>query len=355
MKSAQTKRSSSIFTPRPKSASRNTSAHTSRAASPIARSPRSPAPVQAHSWQLSPPRVTSWVPENGSYMAVAKPAKGQKSLVKANGDQPIKDRYIVVLAIPYGQTVAFQGIVDVCVLSGSATVCEHTVVPGSGWVRTYSPSSHPLLTIESNKLEDGTASFKFGAIDSDVDQVKALWEGAMGESSAVRASVIALRLVHCGMESIGTAAPPFRNLFKLASYSERKLDSLPKRAPKRKLALAADSPAVSKLKRSGSETSIAQSETATVDTGGYDSDESTVEEQLNETDESAAIEEELRSAIGLPNFYPVAFLTPDLQLLQTPRDWHETLDLVGAAVPQLNEEFHPISPVIVVAGGQNQG
>ncbi|KAJ1955791.1 Polynucleotide 5'-hydroxyl-kinase grc3, partial [Linderina pennispora] len=355
MKSAQAKRSSSIFTPRPKSASRNTSAHTSRAASPVARSPRSPAPAQTISWQPNPPCVTTWTPGDGTHMIIVETAEARSVLAKGTGDELIKDRYAAVVAIPYGQTITFQGIADVCVLRGSITVCEHVVVPGGGWTRAYSPSSHPLLAIHSIEPDNSPAALVLGAVDSDIKQIADIWEKSTNGLSAKDSAVVVVRSVHCGLECIGMAAPPFRNLFKLKPYDDRRLDSGPKRVPKRKLAPAAGSAAVSKLKRSVSDASMAQSETAAVDTGGYDSDESTVEDLPIDTDNSAKIEEGLGSAIGLPNFYPVSFLTPDLQLLQTPRDWQETLELVSTAVPQLDKEFNPISPVLVVAGGQNQG
>ncbi|KAI8322826.1 hypothetical protein GQ54DRAFT_297110 [Martensiomyces pterosporus] len=376
------KKVSRVFTPRPRSASRNTSCHTSRAVSPT-RSPKSPssslvstpvsAAVAAAVKRIAEidhlPQATTWDSEAGTRRVLVGVKDGSKkpeyAILEEGAD--VASRHGVILELPEGQSIVFQGIVDVCVLSGAVTVYEHTVVPGRGWVRAYSPSSHPLVSILAVRPDREVTQGASGS-DLTASGMQELWDsqtwpndtepkhGAVGT-----AAVIALRSVACGLEDIGIAAPPYRSLFTLKDFADRKASTQPKKAAKRKLAKAL-SHSATKIKRtmSGSparDDAMAVDDTeddkAAADTGGYDSDDS--DDERPPPADYAQIEQKLRQAIGMPNFHPVSHMTLDLQLLQAPQDWRETLDRVADAGLQLDDSFEPISPTCVIAGGQGQG
>ncbi|KAJ2210924.1 Polynucleotide 5'-hydroxyl-kinase grc3 [Coemansia sp. RSA 487] len=161
-------------------------------------------------------------------------------------------------------------------------------------------------------------------------------------------ALVAFRVVQCGLEDIGVAAPPYRGLFVPKPFEERVNSASSKRNTKRKIAFPRNSPAVKLSRRSKIEDDTAMSEDDYSDTDRN-------EEYAESVKEHGKAEALLVSAIGLPRFYPILFLTNDQQLLMAPHDWVEKLDMASNAPLQLDEEFEPICPTYVIAGGQSQG
>ncbi|KAJ2794141.1 hypothetical protein H4S07_006841, partial [Coemansia furcata] len=193
-------------------------------------------PIQLDQW--------SSYDQGGTWRDYTKGAYGQgdaRTLVAIDNSVPTDERYGAILEIAEGKVVVFQGIIDVCVLSGAVSICEYSIVAGSAWKRVYSPSSHPLVSVRSIRT---TSSATGLCDDGEISQLRALWEeastkaaGASGSPGQSRA-VVAFRSVSCGLEHIGVAAPPYRNLFALKHFSERQEMGLPKKPAKRKLALS---------------------------------------------------------------------------------------------------------------------
>ncbi|KAJ1952886.1 Polynucleotide 5'-hydroxyl-kinase grc3, partial [Dipsacomyces acuminosporus] len=316
------------------------------------------------------PQATTWDPDCGVRSIIVGIRDGGDGKDKGSASYEILDegaaferRHGSVFELPEGQAVVFQGVVDLCVLSGAVNVYEHTVTAGSGWSRIYSPSSHPLVSITAVRPSTGLDSNATSTGDG-VERMRELW-GSQAGSNADRAkrnlAVVALRSVVCGFEDIGAVVPPYRNLFAIKDFAERKAATQPSKAAKRRLAQrnasiaakAMKTAAGSSIKDEAASVEDTEDDKAARDTGGYDSDDSD-EEQAVSID-YAQIELGLKRAIGLPNFSPVSHMTPDLQLLQTPQDWRDTLDRVADAGLQLDDSFEPISPVCVIAGGVSQG
>ncbi|KAJ1720121.1 Polynucleotide 5'-hydroxyl-kinase grc3, partial [Coemansia erecta] len=255
---------------------------------------------------------------------------------------------------------------DICVLQGSVSVYEYLMSKGTQWKRVYSPSSHPLLSIKASgvsgrrqKQEDRSEDTH---ADSDMLEMQRLWDGYLEHNkAAVRAgsAVVAIRSVSCGLEDIGNVAPLYRNVFKLEPLAKRYASSKPKGAPKRKLDMARSNSAT-RIKRLALDTSTGASSAEDGDGMAVDTDVDVanpdgIDQDQIFTEQCATTESALIEAIGLPSFTPVAYITPDLQLLQVPRDWVETLDLASKTSVQLDSQFEPMHPVYVLAGSQGQG
>ncbi|KAJ2485528.1 Polynucleotide 5'-hydroxyl-kinase grc3 [Coemansia sp. RSA 2050] len=302
-------------------------------------------------------------------MLVGSSGQGDSRRLAAIGSSvPIEERYGAIVEIPEGKAVVFQGIVDVCVLSGTVSVCEYSIMPGSQWRRVYSPSSHPLVSVRSIRTTS-SANSTLCSDDADIPQLQALWEAstkaavASGGNVSPRSSgsVIAFRSVFCGLEHIGVAAPPYRSLFTLKHFSERQEMGLPKKPAKRKLALSRLVEA-NKTRRAAREstsrgasqpTTDAESDKPRTEDDAMESD--TSDEEFSAVVECMHREDMLVDLMGLPNFYPVSHLTAELQLLQVPVDWTETLNLASTSALQLDDNFEPTPPVYVIAGTQGQG
>ncbi|KAJ2612654.1 Polynucleotide 5'-hydroxyl-kinase grc3 [Coemansia sp. RSA 1804] len=277
----------------------------------------------------------------------------------------MKKRYGSMAEIPLGQSIAFQGIVDVCVVHGAVSVYGYTAVPEDGWLRVYSPSSHPLVQITSiphkeRRRREGKWSLPLetvgdtAAMEDELLQLRKLWSEHRGidhneNKCSISVSLVAFRAVDCGLAKIGQVAPPYRELFTAKPFEER-VDPSPtnKKNLKRKLAFSRNS-STPKLIR----TSKAEETTAMVEDDQSDAEAS--EEYAGLIGLHAEAEELLTSTIGLPGFHPVLFLTSEQQLLMTPRDWIETLDMAGSAPLQLDDAFNPVCPTYVIAGGSSQG
>ncbi|KAJ2038419.1 hypothetical protein H4S03_002340, partial [Coemansia sp. S3946] len=54
------------------------------------------------------------------------------------------EHYGAVVEIPEGRAVVFQGIVNVCILSGTVSVCKYSIMPESQWKRVYASSAADL-------------------------------------------------------------------------------------------------------------------------------------------------------------------------------------------------------------------
>ncbi|KAJ2830688.1 Polynucleotide 5'-hydroxyl-kinase grc3, partial [Coemansia furcata] len=315
------------------------------------------------------PVATTWDPlsPHSSMLVGSSGQDDARRLVAIDNSVPTDERYGAILEIAEGKAVVFQGIVDVCVLSGAVSVCEYSIVAGSAWKRVYSPSSHPLVSVRSIRT---TSSATALSNDDDISQLRALWEvstkaaGANGVSGSPGHSraVVAFRSVSCGLEHIGVAAPPYRNLFALKHFSERQEMGLPKKPAKRKLALSRLVEANKTRRAARESTSRGASQPTTdgesdrpktEDDAGMESDSS--DEEFAAVVEYMHREDMLAGAIGLANFFPVSHLTAELQLLQVPGDWTEALDLASTSALQLDDSFEPIPPVYVVAGTQGQG
>ncbi|KAJ2447888.1 Polynucleotide 5'-hydroxyl-kinase grc3, partial [Coemansia sp. RSA 2424] len=257
--------------------------------------------------------------------------------------------------------VVFQGIVDICVLYGAVSACEYLILPGGQWRRVYSPSSHPLVSVRSVRTPSNNANGTAHRDDVEIAQLQALWDGRAISNNSRSGAIVAFRSVSCGLEHIGVAAPPYRNLFTLKHFSERQEMGLPKKPAKRKLALSRLVEA-NKTKRAAKESA---SRSASQPATDAESDKQPTEEDAMESDASdeefSAVveymhrEDMLLGLIGLPNFYPVSHLTAELQLLQVPMDWVENLDLASTSALQLDDSFEPTPPVYVIAGTQGQG
>ncbi|KAJ2084257.1 Polynucleotide 5'-hydroxyl-kinase grc3 [Coemansia sp. RSA 988] len=373
MNTTPSRRSPRVFTPR---ATR--SALAGQTASPI-RSSQSPMPASITSAAETStafatmdlkdlPNVTTWRPELACVtMAVgAKYVKGKKKLSSISLNEPLASRFGVVFDISQDQTIAFQGIVDVCVLTGTISTYEYMISTSDPWMRIYSPSSHPLATLhiskgrKSNELKHKQRP---QTKDNDKLQMQALWNEHISErdntGDAVRA-VVALRYVDCGIDKIGIAAPPYRNLFSLKPFIERKGAGMPKKFGKRRIALARIKAAFRAIKpASGDLDRDAETDNAESDDEALGEDMA-VDEESGAGDvamvvERAQLEFALAHSIGLPGFTAVGHLTAELQLLQAPQDWVSVLDQASNAPLRLDEAFEPIPPVYVVAGGQGLG
>ncbi|KAJ2002257.1 Polynucleotide 5'-hydroxyl-kinase grc3 [Coemansia thaxteri] len=161
------------------------------------------------------------------------------------------------------------------------------------------------------------------------------------------------------MPHIGTAAPPYRNLFALKHFSERKEMGLPKKPAKRMLALSRLMEA-SRIKSAAGEQESRDMPLTDADSDKPPADDDAMESDSSVDEFSTAVEYMRREAllaevIGVANFYPVSHLTSDLQLLQVPQDWVEPLNLASSSALQLDDSFEPTPPVYVIAGPQGQG
>ncbi|KAJ2393998.1 Polynucleotide 5'-hydroxyl-kinase grc3 [Coemansia sp. RSA 2603] len=369
------------FTPR----SRQVSGRSSRADSPRSSTPaaalddrktsnKSVSVINSGSFL---PRASTWGIGNddtGSrYMVVEATDQTTKPLLKAAASElAVSERYGVVVEIPDNQTVVFQGIVDICVLHGSVSVYEYSMTRATEWKRVYSPSSHPLLSIRAsgatNRRQKQEVSSETAHVDSDIIEMQRLWEDYLKQNQATvrqNSAVVAIRSVCCGLEEIGNVAPIYRNVFKLEPLAKRYASSRPKGAPKRKLGMTRSNSAarIKRLALNSQRIQDTLTEASSTDDGdgmAVDTDadfanSDGIDHDQDLTDQCAADEAALIEAIGLPSFTPVAFITPDLQLLQVPRDWVETLDLASKTSVQLDEQFEPTHPVYVLAGSQGQG
>ncbi|KAJ2841992.1 hypothetical protein GGI22_007702, partial [Coemansia erecta] len=183
-------------------------------------------------------------------------------LTAVSNDDLIEERYGSVAEVSVGQSIAFQGIVDMCVLSGAASVYGYTATPECGWMRVYSPSSHPLVQItsapsKSSSIGSRSASNRASDANDDLHQIQRIWSefkdaNSKREKRDGPTSSIAFRAVKCGLEEVGVAAPPYRGLFVPKPFEERAGSVVSKRNAKRKVAFSRNSPA-SKLAR-GSKT-----------------------------------------------------------------------------------------------------
>ncbi|KAJ2552155.1 Polynucleotide 5'-hydroxyl-kinase grc3 [Coemansia sp. RSA 1933] len=365
MHTPDAKRTPSLRSPRPRRAATPT---TSRIGTPVSQREASHSRdgINAGRWATAT-TWSSYSAENSSI--VLNIIKGNSSTVDkvcsleaVSRNEPVADRYGSVAKLPVGQSIAFQGIVDVCVISGAVSVYGYTATPECGWKRVYSPSSHPLVQITSVPCKVGSSSSrrsgrssssKEGDVDDGLRQIKQIWNackgtGRKGGKQDGPVALIAFRAVNCGLEEIGVAAPPYRGLFEARPFEERVDPMSSRRNAKRKSAFSRNSSAAKIAKLSKAEDSNAMSE-------DYDSDADRYEEHAESAKEHGKSEELLVSAIGLPGFYPILFLTNELQLLMTPQDWVEKLDMASNAPLQLDDEFEPICPTYVLAGGQSQG
>lgn len=290
-------------------------------------------------------------------------AKSTLKVIDCNAS--FEDRHCVVVQMEKVQSIVFQGIVDMRVLSGTVSVYGYTATDKDQWLRLYSPSSHPLVQIQALQSNNKPiSSTPDDDIDPDISQIHKILASRFSAETVdtKNSAVVLLRSVSCGLEDIGTVAPPYRGLFSLKSLSER-LDIKPsKGAVKRKLALkASESNGISRNKRHAGEASSQYTTSATASPlSSMDVDTAEETEVDNGVSQERVAkymrqEELLLNAIGLPNFYPVSHMTPDLHLLQVPRDWSETLELASTSTIQLDDSFMPISPMYVVAGDQGQG
>ncbi|KAJ2102914.1 Polynucleotide 5'-hydroxyl-kinase grc3 [Coemansia sp. S100] len=372
MEAVSAKKSQRAFTPRPRPTSTRSSSTSGPRTIKTALGATTPTRTPSAMGSSDPtylPVATTWEPSSPhNSMLVGSSRLGDTHrLVAIDSSVTTDERYGAVVEIPEGKAVVFQGIVDVCVLSGAVSVCEYSITPESQWKRVYSPSSHPLASVRS--IRTTSSAIAPCSDDDDISQLQALWEastktagtnGANG-SSRFPGAVVVFRSVSCGLEHIGVAAPPYRNLFTLKHFSERQEMGLPKKPAKRKLALSRLVEA-NKTRRAAREstsrgasqpTTDAESDKPKTEDDGMESD--TSDEEVSAVVEYMHREDMLVGAIGLPNFYPVSHLTAELQLLQVPVDWTETLDLASTSALQLDDSFEPIPPVYVVAGTQGQG
>ncbi|KAJ2600881.1 Polynucleotide 5'-hydroxyl-kinase grc3 [Coemansia sp. RSA 1722] len=205
-----------------------------------------------------------------------------------------------------------------------------------------------------------------------------LWNQYVEKTSSehnLGSAVVAIRSVSCGLEDIGSAAPAYRSIFRFDSFAKRASAIKQKSGNKRKFA-AKPTGLTAKSKRHTA-ASKADSQEVSAVASGVDEDEiREYGDSGNDYDESMAIDADeddsekviadaiqkcaetelaLAKQIQLVNFNPVSFITPDLQLLQTPSEWTELLDQASRVRLQLDDNFDPISPIYVVAGMQGQG
>ncbi|KAJ1881271.1 hypothetical protein LPJ66_011355, partial [Kickxella alabastrina] len=114
--------------------------------------------------------------------------------------------------MPKDSTIVFQGIADICVLHGRVSIYEYAV--GAQWVRVYSPSSHPLVSIRAvARCEPQVDAQENNS--RDIVELQELWKEhvSLDTAGVGSASIVAIRSVSCGLDSIGSVAPPYRNLF----------------------------------------------------------------------------------------------------------------------------------------------
>ncbi|KAJ2715209.1 Polynucleotide 5'-hydroxyl-kinase grc3 [Coemansia spiralis] len=304
----------------------------------------------ADAWTL--PVATTWSPAaEGDVVLVGADETGTLAAIDAGA--AVSERLGVVLAIPEGEAVVFQGIVDVCVLEGAVSAYEHTLVPGQRWTRMYSPAAYPLITLRAASGARHSAQSR-PAPGSDIAQMYGLWSKRRLAADGTRpAAVVALRAVSCGLDDIGRVAAPFRNLFTLRPLMERMGSCMPKQYKKRRLVLARIASAEKAIKLdSGADSSTGRDD---MSIASDDEDDASDDEYAHAVVDYAQHEIALAHGIGLCGFNPVGRLTPDLQLLQTPSDWAEALDQASSAAVQLDGDFDPTPPVYVVAGGQGLG
>ncbi|KAJ2776974.1 Polynucleotide 5'-hydroxyl-kinase grc3 [Coemansia javaensis] len=311
----------------------------------------------ATAWGL--PAATTWSPASATRVVAVGAAEGPngRTLSAIGASVSPEERYGVVFDIPDGEAVVFQGIVDVCVLEGAVSAYAYTLTPRDQWVRMFSPSSHPLITLRAAGGRQQPS--EGGELDGEMAQMHRLWHEGAGPPGTAKqrpAAVVALRTVSCGLENIGLAAEPFRNIFALKPFVERRGSGLPKKHGKRRIALARIESAAKAIKLGGE----AAGRAAASDSDAHSDSPSDAGSASEDSDVAAVVEyaqQELALAhcIGLAGFDPVSRVTPDLQLLQTPSDWAEVLDQAGSAALQLDNDFEPISPVYVVAGGAGLG
>ncbi|KAI7824562.1 hypothetical protein BX661DRAFT_185538 [Kickxella alabastrina] len=319
MESTKAKRTTGSFTARPRPANtRFNSNITSRTASPTTRSPQTPTPSSA----VPTAEATTWQATKANRTLLVG-STSNNSMQRISSTDPLHARNISI-----DSTIVFQGIVDICVLHGQVSVYEYAV--GAQWVRVYSPSSHPLVSIRAVAGCEPQVDAQENN-SNDIVELQELWKEhvSLDTAGVGSASIVAIRSVSCGLDSIGSVAPPYRNLFTPDSLPERVSAGQPRGSLKRRL----------------NQTPMAMDTDAT-----YDSDT-----EMMPVDEYAVTEQELQAAIGVPGFYPISHITPDMQLLQVPQDWMDTLDLASKAPLQLDDGFEPISPVYVMAGAQGQG
>ncbi|KAJ2902822.1 Polynucleotide 5'-hydroxyl-kinase grc3, partial [Coemansia aciculifera] len=369
MEAGSARKSQRMSTPR----SRPSSARTSSASGPRTIKAALRATTQAKSPSVVSnfdptylPMATTWEPTSAdSSMVVGLDGLGGASrLVAIDNNSPTDERYGAIVEIPERKTVVFQGVVDIYVLSGAVSACEFLILPGGPWRRIYSPSSHPLVSVRAVQTTRN-ATLTAQSTDAEIVQLQELWDARTKSGSngslVPSGAVVAFRVVSCGLEHIGMAAPPYRNLFTLKHFSERQEMRLPKKPAKRKVALSRLVEA-NKTKRAAKEYA---SKSASQPATDIESDRPLTEEDAMESDiggeEFSAVveymhrEDTLLALIGLPNFYPVSHLTVELQLLQVPVDWTENLDLASTSALQLDDGFEPTPPVYVIAGTQGQG
>ncbi|KAJ2741276.1 Polynucleotide 5'-hydroxyl-kinase grc3 [Coemansia sp. BCRC 34301] len=368
MESGGARKNPRVFTPRPRPSGTRTSSasgpRTIKAALGVTTPTRVPSVVSS-SDPTYLPVATTWeplLPFSSVLVGLDGPSNARR-LVAIDCNVSTDKRYGAIVEIPEGKAVVFQGIADICVLSGAVSTCEYSVLPGSTWRRVYSPSSHPLVSVRSIRTTS-SATTTAQSDDAEIAQLQALWStcvSSKGGQSSFSGAVVAFRSVSCGLENIGVAAPPYRSLFTLKHFSERQEMGLPKKPAKRKLALSRLVEA-NKTKRAARESaSRGQFQPATdAESDKPLTEEDAMESYTSDEEFSAVVEymhreDMLQGLIGLPNFYPVSHLTAELQLLQVPVDWAETLDLASTSALQLDDSFEPTPPVYVIAGTQGQG
>ncbi|KAJ2156386.1 Polynucleotide 5'-hydroxyl-kinase grc3 [Coemansia sp. RSA 552] len=317
METLASRRSTRVHTPR-----------TSRSQTPrsATRSPLPTLPVPTNGPRKFPV-ATTWAVDDAPVVPV-------KAKLMGGGD-----RDGVVFGMRSGEQLAFQGIVDVCVLAGAVSVYEYTLRPGDPWTRVFSPASHPLVTIHATAV--GSVSLDGG---EGTEELRRLWAERGTDSDY---AVVALRPVVCGLDEIGAVAPLFQSAFTTRPFTERKGVAPASVNSKRKIVL--ERIASPKAIRVEGQSQPMRQDSIEME----DMDEESVE--IDEYVEQAQLEVALTDSIGLPGFLPLKHVTQDLQLLQVPDDWCAALDQASTGALRWNEDLEPASPVYVVAGAQGLG
>ncbi|KAJ2855506.1 Polynucleotide 5'-hydroxyl-kinase grc3 [Coemansia erecta] len=397
------KKDAKVFTPRPRKASRRSgSSYATRATShsPSPR-PRIAASVSATDTSAETkavsglfPIATTWgTDESSSCHSIligdshdknaSLPGSDPLTLRIIDSQSPLEKRLGAVIEIPQGKRIVFQGIIDICVLQGTISAYEYTLSSSQQWKRIYSPSSHPLVSIcamggkrASNWADNSSEGLLAG-------QMHMLWnqyKETTLEKHHLEAAVVAIRPVSCGLEDIGLVAPTYRGIFRFDSFAKRSSFIKNKLGTKRRLETRNEGFIAKEKKQARASKTGSQEISATTGAAATDDDtknesgdygnasndcEEAMDEDTNEEDSEKMIEDVIKQCtetelalinlIGLTNFNPVSYITPDLQLLQTPSEWTEVLDQASRSTLQLDDSFEPVSPIYVVAGMQGQG
>ncbi|KAJ2258448.1 hypothetical protein GGI13_000601 [Coemansia sp. RSA 455] len=84
-------------------------------------------------WEPSLPHISMLVNSSGQ--------GDMHGLVAIDSSVSMDEHYGAVVEIPEGKSVVFQGIVNVCVLSGAVSVCAYSITPKSLWKQVYASSA----------------------------------------------------------------------------------------------------------------------------------------------------------------------------------------------------------------------